>query len=118
MFRSLLIVGGLLVGSYSFAGPGHGHSHGLIDPCKKLATSDVKKSSVQVGQCHINRLIKKGKINASWKDASYKESVKKDFSGRKEWVVTFGNEKGEKGKTLYIFLNLKGGFVAANFSGK
>lgn len=118
MFKSLLILGGMFIGSYSFAGPGGGHSHGPIDPCKKLATSDLKKSSVEIGQCHIRRLIKKGKINSSWSSASHKESVAKEFKGRREWVVTFDNQKGVKGKTLYIFLNLRGGFIAANFTGK
>ena len=115
-----------LIGNYGFAGPnhgyGHGHSHGHshapIDPCKKHATKNIKKSSVKIGRCHINRLIKKGKINKSWKRASYKESLSREFKGRKEWVVIFNNKKGVMGKIIYIFLNRKGGFIAANFSGK
>lgn len=116
--KKLLIITVLLLSSTSFAGPGHGHSHGPVDTCKKLATEDLKKSSIVIGKCHISRFVKAGKIDSSWSNSSHKQSITKDFKGKTEWVVTFNNEKGVKGKNLYIFLNLEGGFVAANFTGK
>lgn len=97
---------------------GHGHSHGSVQLCISYATKDIKVSSKRIGQCHIERFIKAGKIDSSWKDASYDKSVLKEFKGRKEWVVTFDNENGKRGKKLYIFLKESGALVAANFSGK
>ena len=44
--------------------------------------------------------------------------LSKKFGKKTEWVVTFNNKKGLKGKKLFIFLKLNGDFVAANFTGK
>ena len=116
--KTLFLITSLLFASACFAGPGHGHSHGPVDTCKKLATNDLKTSSKNIGMCHVSRLIKAGKIDPSWSGASHVSSETKTFKGNKEWVVTFNNEKGAKGKNLYVFLKLNGGFVAANFTGK
>lgn len=89
-------------------GHGHGHSHSEI---KKEKTADI-------GKYHVTRLIKAGKIDPTWKDSQYDKSVKKKFGKKTEWVVTFDNDKGVKGKKLYIFLKLSGEFIAANFTGK
>ena len=77
-----------------------------------------KEKTKEIGMFHIERLIKAEKLNASWKDSKYNNSEKKKFGDKTEWVVTFDNEKGVKGKKLYIFLKLSGEFVAANFTGK
>lgn len=116
--KILLIFITLAFSTITFAGPGHGHSHGPVDTCKKLATKDLKKSSAEIGKCHISRFVKVGKIDSTWSSSKHKQSITKDFKGKKEWVVTFNNNKGVKGKNLYIFLTLDGGFVAANFTGK
>lgn len=95
----------------SFAGPGApGHSH--------EAPAIAKENTVAIGRYHVERLVKKGKIGKSWLNSEYEKTVKKTFGKRKEWVVTFTNSKGVKGKKLYIFLELSGSFIAANFSGK
>ena len=116
--KNLLIIITLTFSTITFAGPGHGHSHAPKYLCKKLATKDLKTSSVAIGKCHVSRLVKSGKINSSWSSSKHTKSIKKDFKGKKEWVVSFSNAKGVKGKNLYIFLNLDGSFVAANFTGK
>lgn len=108
----------LTFSTYIFAGPGHGHGHGPVDTCKKLATDNIETSSIEIGKCHISRYVKASKLDTSWKSAKHIKSALKDFKGKNEWVITFKNEKEKKGKNLYIFLNLKGGFIAANFSGK
>lgn len=116
--KNLLYFITFLLTTNSFAGTGHGHTHGPVDLCKKLATKNIKISSIAIGKCHISRLVKAGKIDVSWKNAKHIQSVTKKFRGRDEWLISFNNEKGKKGKKLFIFLNLKGGFVAANFTGK
>ena len=100
----------------SFAGPGSGHSHGQGHSHGSPAVS--KEKTAELGKFHIERLIKAEKLNASWKEAKYSASEKKRFGNKTEWVVVFENEKGVKGKKLYIFLKLSGEFVAANFTGR
>ncbi len=113
--KVLIILTSLFLSTLSFAGPGggHGHSHG------HHGTPKIAKAKTgELGRSHIERLIKSGKLNASWGSATFDKSEKKNFKGKAEWVVTFNNEKGVKGKKLYIFLKLSGDFVAANFTGK
>ena len=110
--KLLTIIFALYVSTIAYAGPGGGHSHGHSH--HRIS----KEKTIVVGKSHIDRLIKAGKIDTSWKDAKHAKSEKKKFGKRIEWVVTFDNEKGVKGKKLYIFLKTSGKFVAANFTGK
>jgi hypothetical protein len=112
--KSLVLFLTIILSTISFAGPGGGHSHGHSHGASQIK----KEKTVEIGRSQIERLIKDGKINESWKKATFDKSEKKSFKGIKEWVVTFNNAKGIKGKKLYIFLKLSGEFVAANFSGK
>ena len=110
--RILVMIVTLTLTSISFAGPGGGHSHGHSHSHDAPAIS--KDKTEEIGRYHIKRLIKSEKIDASWSDSKFGESVMK----KGEWLVTFDNEKGVKGKKLYIFLKKSGEFVAANFTGK
>lgn len=114
--NTLILLTALLLSTVSFAGPGGGHSHGHGHSHGAPAIS--KEKTGEIGRYHVERLVKAGKLNASWKSAKFDKSEKKVFSGKKEWVVTFDNDKGVKGKKLYVFLKLSGEFVAANFTGK
>ncbi len=108
----------------SYAGDGHGHSHGNEHShggghSHSHETNEIAKEQTGViGRTHVERLIKLKKIDSSWKSSMFDKSEKKSFKGKTEWLVTFKNEKGVKGKKLYIFLKLSGEFVAANFTGK
>mgnify|MGYP006269865545 CR=1 FL=1 len=114
--KTLIILTSLILSTASFAGPGGGHSHGHGH---SHGTHKISKEKTgELGRSHIERLIKSGKLDSSWKSATFDKSEKKNFKGKTEWVVTFNNEKGVKGKKLYIFLKLSGDFVAANFTGK
>ncbi|MFK8137681.1 MAG: DUF6488 family protein [Bdellovibrionales bacterium] len=107
----------LLFSLSGYTGPGHGHSHdGSHSHSKKARISE--EAAKTKGLEHIKRLIKLEKIDPSWSEAVFDKSVKKGFRRKKEWVVTFNNQNGKKGKKLYIFLKMDGQFVAANFSGK
>lgn len=108
--KTLLLTFLVILSSTSFAGPGHGHSHG--------APAISTEQTGEIGRYQVERLVKSGKIDASWKSSTFEKSEKKAFLGKMEWIVTFNNEKGVKRKKLYIFLNESGEFVAANFTGK
>lgn len=114
--------------SISFAGSGHdhsqghghshGHSHGQGHSHTHAAKSINEQQARDTGKSHIERLIKSEKIDASWSGATFEKAETKTYGKKNEWVVTFLNEKGMKGKKLYIFLSQSGDFVAANFTGK
>lgn len=109
-FLAILVT--LTLTSISFAGPGAGHSHGHGHSHEAPAIS--KDKTEEIGRYHIKRLIKSEKIDATWSESKFDQSVMKN----NEWLVTFDNDKGVKGKKLYIFLKKSGEFVAANFTGK
>jgi hypothetical protein len=110
--KILLTLVTLLLTSICFAGPGGGHSHGH-NHSHDIPVMNKEKAG-EIGRYHIERLIKAKKLVTSWKQAKFDKSVMK----KNEWLVTFDNEKGEKGKKIYIFLKKSGEFVAANFTGK
>lgn len=64
-------------------------------------------------------LIKKGKIEASWKEVPHEKIVQVDGKKGKEWLVTFKDPaaKDKSKETLFMYFTLIGNFVAANFSG-
>lgn len=109
-FLAILVT--LTLTSISFAGPGAGHSHGHGHSHE--APAIIKDKTEEIGRYHIKRLIKSEKIDSSWSESKFDQSVMK----KNEWLVTFDNDKGVKGKKLYIFLKKSGEFVAANFTGK
>lgn len=100
----------LTFSSLSLAGPGHGHSHG--NPAISLEKTKA------IGRYHVERLVKSKKIDASWSSSTYAKSEKKKFGKKVEWIVIFENKSGVKGKKIYIFLNLSGEYIAANFTGR
>lgn len=101
--------------NFVYAGGNHKHGHGHSHKHDEK-TILVGKSKV-IAEKEIIRLVSSGKLDKSWKTAKYDKSIKKKFGKNTEWVVTFNNEKGVKGKTLYVFLKISGEFIAANFSG-
>ena len=102
--------------SLTFAGTGHSHGGGEVHSHGAEVIS--KTRSKEIGQKQVERLVKEKKIDSSWMFSTFDKSEKKKFKGKTEWLVTFENEKGVKGKKLYIFLSLTGEFIAANFTGK
>lgn len=113
--RIQIIILTLLLGIFPLAviagaGHDHGHSH---DPVSQLTAEETAIKSVA-------KLVDKGKIDKTWKSIGVAKSEKKEFSGHKEWVISFKNTNisDSSKQTLYIFLSLTGEYIAANFSGK
>ena len=92
------------------AGHDHGHSH---DPVSQNQVEVVAINSVA-------NLVDKGKIDKSWKTIGVMKSEKKKFGKSTEWVVSFKNKdiSDASKQTLYIFLSLGGGYIAANHTGE
>jgi hypothetical protein len=112
--KALIILMTLLFTGLSFAGDGHGHGHSHDDGHGHGSHEIKKEETGVIGRTHIERLIRAKKLGESWKKATFDKTVVK----KNEWLVTFDNDKGVKGKKLYIFLKKSGEFVAANFTGK
>jgi len=87
---------------------GHGHDHDM----------EISKDQViEKASGYVDKLIKKGKLDASWEQIAPMGVKENDAH---EWVVTYSNpeiEDSEK-QTLYMFLTLSGKYIAANFTGK
>ena len=114
--KTLLLMTALILSGSIFASGDHGHSHGHGHAHEAHAVS--KEKTIEIAKAHVARLVKLGKINATWKSATLNKSEKKKFGSKTEWVVSFKNDKGVKGKMIFIFLKESGKYVAANFTGK
>ncbi|MHB1400259.1 MAG: DUF6488 family protein [Trichloromonadaceae bacterium] len=92
---------------------GAGHSHGPVTAVSENQALEKATSVVQA-------LVKKEKVDPSWSEVRPSAGEKKQAKVGSEWVVTFNNPKIEdKSKqTLYVFLNLGGEYLAANYTGK
>jgi len=109
---------GLLFSLFSFsvmAGGSHDHGHGHSHSAAPVdqATAQTKATTVVAG------LVKRNKLAKSWASVAVNSANKKDFKGKKEWLITFVNNKvaDKAKKKLYVFLTLSGDYIAANFSG-
>ena len=76
--------------------------------------------ALKIATSQIQRLVKEQRIGSSWLKATHLKSGKKKFGAEVEWVVTFKNKSVEdlKKKKLYVFIDVFGDFVAANFTGR
>ena len=82
---------------------------------EKIKAATAKK----IASSEIERLVKERKIWDSWLKAKHLKVDKKKVGAETEWVVTYKNEKikNKKRKKLYVFINLFGDFLAANYTG-
>ena len=103
-----------LFGQTALAGPGHGHSHdhnhGPISS-KQAVTKATK---------HVKKLVKNGKIDASWSGVTSNSVEEKSYGHGPEWVVTFENKfiEATDKRILYVFYTINGKYLASNFTGQ
>ncbi|MCG8611602.1 MAG: DUF6488 family protein [Pseudomonadales bacterium] len=109
----LVLVSFVIGTSPAFAGAGHNHGHG--DSHAPISQAEAKTAGKEV----IEKLINESKIDGSWAKISAGEATQKEFGGRTEWVVVFKNDgiSDPEKRTLYVFLSLDGGYIAANYTG-
>ena len=91
---------------------GRCHFHGSKPAAESVVTgcADQRKQA----------LIKAGKLEASWAAIRPEKVEIVDGKKGKEWKLSFKNPAvTDAGKqTLYMFYNLPGNFIAANFTGQ
>lgn len=102
----------------SLAGSGHdhGHDHGHNHAHEPVTQQQAEQQASRV----VSALINKGVIENSWTSVKVDKSEKKTFGGNQEWVVSYKNAavSDPKKSTLYIFLNVAGEYIAANYTGQ
>ena len=82
-------------------------------PASEIGEEGAKARATE----ELGRLVSVKKVEASWKEGTFKAVEKKTNKKGWEWLITFEN-KNAKDKTLYVFLKSSGEFLAANFTGK
>lgn len=97
-------------GTLAYAGAGHSHA-----PAKPVSEAQALEKATRV----VKSFVEKGKIDPSWGQVAPTAAAQKKSKTGLEWLITFDNPKVEdKAKqTLYVFLNLSGEYIAANYSG-
>lgn len=90
----------------------HGHSHSYTPVNQEKAQENATEI--------VAALVKRDKLNKSWKAVISSSVEKITVKGNPEWIVVFENKNitdADKQK-LYVFLTLGGDYIAANFTGK
>ena len=81
---------------------------------------EVSKSQIQQqAKIQLKLLVEGKKIDETFIDSFLASTEEKEFGKFTEWVVRFENKKMEDKtkQNLYIFLNLKGKVLGANYTG-
>lgn len=108
---SSLFVCAALAANPALAADDHaqGHSHEKMTQDAASAAALKKRDD----------LVKAGKLEMSWGMATVKSTEQKTFKKGPEWVVTLQNDaaKDAAKRTLYMFFDMDGHYLAANFTG-
>lgn len=113
MRRCIAILSLYLLGVVSaYAGAGHSHGHEQMTRTKPEIVAKMANKKLM-------QLIKKGKLDKSWKGKTAIKVEQKSFAKGPEWVVVFRNQEHKMlaKRTLFMFYTLDGKYIAANFTG-
>ena len=112
--RIQAIIISLMLSLFSLAAmAGTGHDHGYT-------SSPITQSQAEeIATKKISALAENGKIDESWKSIKATKSEKKKFDDNMEWVVIFNNNNvsDPAKQTLYLFLSVRGEYLATNYTG-
>lgn len=105
-----------IFGQTALAGPGGGHSHDHGHHHGPITSEQAVKKATK----HVQKLVEKGKIDASWSGVASKSVEEKSYGHGPEWVVTFENKAiaDPAKQTLYVFYTINGKYLASNFTGQ
>ena len=98
------------------AGSGHDHDHGHSHSYAPVNQEKAQENATEI----VAALVKRDKLNESWKAITSSSVEKITVKGNPEWVVVFVNQNitDANKQKLYVFLTLGGDYIAANFTGK
>lgn len=98
------------------AAAGAGHSHGVANKQEQVSIAEIRKRASQT----VISLADAGVIDKSWIGLEENKVEQKLFQQRAEWVVSYYNTRLNdlSKQNLYLFFNLYGEYVAANYSGE
>jgi hypothetical protein len=99
---------------HAFAVPGMpNHPHSASQPIMKSEAFDIASKVVE-------KLVEKGILPRSWRNVRPVGAEKKVYNNTKEWVVMFDNRRipDPSKRRVYVYLNMAGQYVAANYTGK
>lgn len=114
LFALFLVLG--LASAGAFAGADHKHGPGgTHTQAKAINANEAKEAAKDV----VKKLAEKGKLDKSWIKLTAASATQKKFKDQTEWVVTFNNPAGAKGKQkLFVFLSMNGDYLGANHTGQ
>jgi hypothetical protein len=94
------------------------HSHG--DDPSHSHSQITQKQAGEFARQVIAAMIRERAVGESWGKAALASATKKKRGRATEWVVVFNNaaEPDPAKRTLYVFLDLEGEYLAANHSGR
>ena len=85
-----------------------------------IETKLNKRAIVEIAKHEIRRLLIKKKLPKNWKNSKMTSVEKNNSKNIDDWIVTFNNKKikNKKRQTLYIFIDVKGNIVGANYTNR
>ena len=85
-----------------------------------IETKLNKRAIVEIAKHEIRRLVIKKKLPKSWKNTNIVTVKKNKPRNTDDWVVTFNNKKikNKKRQKLYIFVDVRGNIVGANYTNR
>lgn len=74
----------------------------------------------EVAKENVSRLVEEGKLHRSWLDAGDLTVEKREYESGPEYMVVITNpgSPDSSQRTLYVFVSMRGEYLAANFTGK
>jgi hypothetical protein len=93
------------------------HAPKVAECAQKECVKEEIEKSVPAA---VKRLIKSGKVAATWENAKVEGVELKSFKKNEEWVATVSDESAadaSKAK-LYVYITKKGQLNGSNFDGK
>lgn len=93
------------------------HSHGSGTHSHDPITEET---AIRLAKKKLAQLVQTDKLEASWNNAKLLKAEQKDYGKGLEWVVSFQNDQATDAskKTIYVFYNKYGRYLATNFTGK
>jgi hypothetical protein len=114
--RTHLFVAALILGLLQAVSPANAHGD---DPGHKHQTV-TEQQAIEFARVVVAAMVREKAVEESWNKAKLGTASKKKKGRAQEWVVTFTNAAATDPtkRTLHVFLDREGEYLAANFTGR